>query len=182
MLVSTFYGPSVSFNSLSKLKISKNLWYSCLLSFLNAESLIDSTDFSASVHNRKTAARRFDTINDILRSRSLAKSLLKGRNAPICRSGRWAVNKALQWKTNRKTNPIFPAAFPHFREFRKAFASWSSQLWGGNRQSVCTCHCSKSSFPTYLRTSSFYRGLHIPSLRYNTILNNPSVFNIVIKP
>ena len=36
-------------------------------------------------YDRKTDARRVDTILDILRFLSLAQSLLKGRNAPIWR-------------------------------------------------------------------------------------------------
>ena len=79
------------------LKVKKNAKFVIFVSltFLNAESMSDSTD-------KKTAARRFDTIHDILRSLSLEQSLLKGRNAPIWRSGKWAINEALQWKTKRK--------------------------------------------------------------------------------
>ena len=51
--------------------------------FLNFESTCDLTDVQASMYERKTAARPFDTIHDILRSLSLVQSLLKGRNMPI---------------------------------------------------------------------------------------------------
>ena len=62
------------------------------LMFLNCESSSDSTDISASIYERKTAARPFDTIYDILRSLSLVQSLLKGRNALIWRIGNRGVN------------------------------------------------------------------------------------------
>ena len=39
------------------------------------------------MYYRKTAARPFDTIHDILRSLSLVQSLLKGRNSPKLRIG-----------------------------------------------------------------------------------------------
>ena len=44
------------------------------------------------VYDRKTAARPFDTIHDILRSLSLAQALLKRRNSPIWRIGNRGVN------------------------------------------------------------------------------------------
>ena len=50
--------------------------------FFNCESTCDLTDVQASMYDRKTAGRPFDTIDDTLRSRSLVRSLLKGRNAP----------------------------------------------------------------------------------------------------
>ena len=53
--------------------------------FLNCEKTCDWTDASASMYDRKAAARSFDIIHDILRSHSLVKSLLKGQNAPIWR-------------------------------------------------------------------------------------------------
>ena len=40
------------------------------------------TDVQAAMYDRKTAARPFDTISDILRSLSLVQSLLKARNSP----------------------------------------------------------------------------------------------------
>ena len=52
--------------------------------FMNCGSTCDSTDVTAQISDRKMAARRFETIHNILRSLSLAESLLKGRNAPIC--------------------------------------------------------------------------------------------------
>ena len=48
--------------------------------FFNRESTYDLKDVLASIYDRKTAIRRFDTINDILRPLSLVQSLLKGRN------------------------------------------------------------------------------------------------------
>ena len=59
--------------------------------FLNCESTSDLTDVPASRYDRKTAARPFDSIHDILRSISLAQSFLKGRNAPIWRIGNRGV-------------------------------------------------------------------------------------------
>ena len=56
-----------------------------LLIFLNCESTCDSKDVQASIYDRKTADRPFDTIHDILRCLSLVKSLLKIRNAPSWR-------------------------------------------------------------------------------------------------
>ena len=43
------------------------------------------TDVSPLMYDRKTAARFFNTIHDILRSLSLEQSLLEGRNASIWR-------------------------------------------------------------------------------------------------
>ena len=63
------------------------------LIFLNCESTCDLADVPASIYDRKTAARPFDTIHDILRCLSLAQSLLKGRNAPIWRIGNRGVKK-----------------------------------------------------------------------------------------
>ena len=62
------------------------------LIFLNCGRTCDLTDDTASIYDRKTAARHFDTIHDILRALSLAQSLLKGRNAPVSRSGNRGVN------------------------------------------------------------------------------------------
>ena len=44
--------------------------------FFNYEGTCDSTDVPASIYDRKTAARPFDTINDILRSLSLAQPVI----------------------------------------------------------------------------------------------------------
>ena len=63
------------------------------LIFLNCESKFDSTDVPSWIYDRKTAARPFDTIHDILRCLSLAQSILKGRNAPIWRIGNRGVKK-----------------------------------------------------------------------------------------
>ena len=54
-------------------------------SFLNYESTYDLSDVQASMNDRKTAARPFDTIHDVLPSLSLVQSLRNGRNAPIWR-------------------------------------------------------------------------------------------------
>ena len=51
--------------------------------FFNYETTCDVRDVPASIYDTKTAARRFDTIHDILRSLGLAQSLRKRRNAPI---------------------------------------------------------------------------------------------------
>ena len=59
---------------------------------LNGKSTCDLTDVPASMYGRKTTALPFDTIYDILRSHSLAQSVLKGRFAPFRRSGNRGVN------------------------------------------------------------------------------------------
>ena len=61
-------------------------------SFLNSERTCNSTDIQASMYNRKTTTRPFDTMLTLdqrhyLRSLSLVQSLSKGRNAPIWRNG-----------------------------------------------------------------------------------------------
>ena len=48
-------------------------------------------DVQASIYDRKTAARRFDSIHDILRFLSRVQSLLEGQNPPIWRSGNRGV-------------------------------------------------------------------------------------------
>ena len=53
------------------------------IDFLNCENDCDLKDVPSSIYDRKRAARRFDTIHDILISLSLAQSILQGRNAPI---------------------------------------------------------------------------------------------------
>ena len=53
--------------------------------FLNCERTCGLTDVPASIYDRKTAARPFDTNHNILRCLSLSQFLLKGRNAPIWR-------------------------------------------------------------------------------------------------
>ena len=60
--------------------------------FLNCETLYDSTDAPTLIYDRKTAARPFDTIHDILRSLSLVKALIKDQNAPIGASGTEGLN------------------------------------------------------------------------------------------
>ena len=44
-------------------------------------------DFQLSIYDRKSAARRFDTLHDMQRTPNLAQSLLKSQNAPIRHSG-----------------------------------------------------------------------------------------------
>ena len=63
--------------------------------FLNCESTCDLKDVPASMHHRKTAARLFDIIYDILRSLSLTQYLPKRRNAPIWRIGNRRVKAEL---------------------------------------------------------------------------------------
>ena len=63
--------------------------------FLNRESTCDSKDVAASMYDRKTAARTFDTTHGILRSLSLAQTLFKGWNAPIWRIGNGEVKHKL---------------------------------------------------------------------------------------
>ena len=59
------------------------------------ESRCELTDVPASLNDKKNPARLFDTISDILRSLSLAQSLLKVWNAPICRIGNRRLKR---WK------------------------------------------------------------------------------------
>ena len=54
--------------------------------FFNCESMWDLTDFQASMYDRITAAWPSNTIHDILRSLSLAQSLLRDRSPPILTS------------------------------------------------------------------------------------------------
>ena len=63
--------------------------------FLSFESTSNLTDFPSSIYDIKSAAQPFDTIHDILRSLSLAKFLLKDRNASI-----WRIE-------NREVKPLW---------------------------------------------------------------------------
>ena len=65
----------------SALKIEKIVKFVKIMAqtFLNCESTCDLPDVQASLYDRKTAARSFGPIHDILRSPSLEQSLLKGR-------------------------------------------------------------------------------------------------------
>ena len=62
---------------------------------LNCERTYGLTEVPASIYDRKTDARRFDTIHDILRCRSPAESLVQGRNAPVWRIGNRGVNYSI---------------------------------------------------------------------------------------
>ena len=53
------------------------------------------TDLPASIYDKKTTARRFDTLNLILRSISFAQSLLKDQNGQIWRIGHRRVKPHL---------------------------------------------------------------------------------------
>ena len=79
-----FFYLSVLCNPLTKKKIVKFVIFLPLI-FLNCENSSDLADVPASIYDKKTAARRFDIIHDVLRCLSLAKSLLKSRNIPILR-------------------------------------------------------------------------------------------------
>ena len=75
--------------SLSKSDIGK---FRKFVIFFNSERTRDLTDAPASIYDRKTATRRFSTFREILRSLSLAQSLLKDRNA-----ARWRIeNRGVQ--------------------------------------------------------------------------------------
>ena len=65
--------------------------------FFNYERKFDSIDSPSSVYDRKSAAWRFDTIQNILRSFSLAESLLKGRTVLIRRSRNQGVKIIYCW-------------------------------------------------------------------------------------
>ena len=81
-LFTIFYDLSLSRHLLSKPKNREN----CEIrpfDFLNFGSTCDLTDVPASINDRKTDARPFDTIYDILRCLSLLQSLFKDRNEPI---------------------------------------------------------------------------------------------------
>ena len=71
-------------------KIVKFVRFMALI-FLSCESTCDLGDVSASIYDRKTAARPFDTIHHILRSLSFAEALLSCRNAPNLRMGNRGV-------------------------------------------------------------------------------------------
>ena len=76
-------------------KIVKFMKFGTLIS-LNCERMWYLTDVPASHYDRKTDARPFDTIHDILRCLCLIQSLLKGRNAPIWRIGNRRVKFILR--------------------------------------------------------------------------------------
>ena len=63
------------------IKIMKFAIFAPLI-FFNCDSPGKLTDDSAYIYDRKTNARRFGTFNDIKRSLSVGRSLLKGRKAP----------------------------------------------------------------------------------------------------
>ena len=52
---------------------------------LQSRAIRDLTNIPISNYDRETTPRHIDTIHDIHGSLSLVESLLKGRNAPICR-------------------------------------------------------------------------------------------------
>ena len=71
------------------------------------DRMCDLTVLLASICYRKTAARPFDTICDILRALRLVQSLLKGRNAPIWHIGNRGVNAHLKTIDLRNKTVIF---------------------------------------------------------------------------
>ena len=73
-------------------KRQASVFYNKLKLFLNCERTCGLKDVSASIYDRKTDARPFDTIHDILRFLSLAQSLRKSRNALIWHIGNRGVN------------------------------------------------------------------------------------------
>ena len=81
---------SVSRYPRSKSKIVK--FVKIMAYFSISKRTCDSTDVPASIYDRKIAVRYFHTIKDILRSLSLTKYHLKGRNAPIRYNGNRGVN------------------------------------------------------------------------------------------
>ena len=56
--------------------------------------MCNSEDVPASIYDRKTAARRFDTLHEILRSFSLVKSLPKTEMRKLGASGIEGLNKS----------------------------------------------------------------------------------------
>ena len=99
------------------------------MDFLHYESRYDLTDVPASIHDSKTVSRRFNTIYDIFRSLSLAQSLLKGRNAPICRSENGGVK--FRCKTSSTKNLMSKkrrVKSRKFENFRSGFVCW---FWPG---------------------------------------------------
>ena len=73
-----FYDHSVSRDPLSKSK-NREIYEIMAETLLNRESKCDRTLVLASFYEIKIAARPVDTIQDILRSLSLAQTLLKDR-------------------------------------------------------------------------------------------------------
>ena len=67
--------------------------------------MYDFRDVEASIYDRKTAAQPFDTTDDILRSLSLAQSLLKDQNALI-EAGTEGLSLR-RYKKKRKKNLVF---------------------------------------------------------------------------
>ena len=61
--------------------------------FFNYEGTCDSTDVPASIYDRKTAARPFNTIHDILGCLSLVQSLLKDTKNKFGLVGTQGLNK-----------------------------------------------------------------------------------------
>ena len=87
--------------------------------FLNSESTSDFTYVPAPMYDRKTTARTFDTIHDIIRSLSLAQSFLKGEMSQW-RIGNRGVKSNRLVKENQKRSKFAQSSdynreFSHFR-------------------------------------------------------------------
>ena len=89
ILFQRFYDPSVPLDPLSKSKIVKFVIFVALL--FNCDSTCNLTVVPASIYYEKMAAKRFDTVLDILWSLSLAQSLLNGQKGTIWDSGNQRV-------------------------------------------------------------------------------------------
>ena len=72
------------------------------------------TDVPTLIYDRKIAAWIFYTIHDIQRSLSLAKTLIKGRNAPIWRN--WETTH-MTLSGNDELHVVFEILMPEFQAY-----------------------------------------------------------------
>ena len=100
--------------------------------FLKCERTCDLSDVPATMYDRKTTARPFDTIHGILRSLSLTRSRLKGWNAPICRIRNWGVKSRMFKNLNSDADPGFQPTWKTVKEYLTAVPSllyqWNSLI------------------------------------------------------
>ena len=100
------------------------------------EITCDLTDVSASIYDRKTTARRFDTIPDILPPLSSKQSVLKGQNVPI-----WRIrNRGVKY-----VSMIHSCGFVRTKLCRRMF--WS--LWLAQINSKLDWVCPRFSYLTF---------------------------------
>ena len=108
-LSTTFYDILVSRNPVSKSKNSK-ICDILANAFFNCERTCDLTDVTASSYDRKTDARPFDTIHNILQCVNLVQSILRDRNVPIWRIRNRRVKSYLSTNIIQLKSGIFSAS------------------------------------------------------------------------